>query len=101
MEIMQGDQYSIPFVIDVDGETIDSSMVEKIEIVIGKFTKEYPGEVTYKDGAFLFPLEQTESMTIQRSQIDAQVRVKFKDGDIIGTKIPGTEIQHSLSKEML
>lgn len=86
MDIMQGDAYSIPITIKSDGAEIDSAVVEAVEIIIGFIKKVYPGEITFNNGAWHFPLRQEESAKLSRGRTSVQVRVKFHDGNVVGMK---------------
>lgn len=101
MKIMQGDAYAIPFAIDVDGTPVTDTMVEKVEIVIGEYMKEYPGAVKYQDGEFLYPISQEESFSMQSCVRAVQIRVKFNTGDVVGVRLPDIDVAHSMSKAVL
>ena len=62
-QISQGDQYHISMAIKFNGETVDISKVEKVEITLHNKTKLYPEEITYSDGVFLYPVTQEETFS--------------------------------------
>ena len=57
-QISQGDQYHISMAIKFNGETVDISKIEKVEITLHNKTKLYPEEITYSDGVFLYTVTQ-------------------------------------------
>lgn len=100
--IMQGDAYSIPVTIKAaDGTAIDNTMAETVEVMIGFIRKTYPGEITFYDGRWLFPLTQEETMKLDEHTKSVQVRVKFVGGDVVGAKCGPISIDDSRSKEVL
>ena len=101
MQIMQGDQYNIPFEIsDSQGEAILPAQVESVEFSIGNMRKSYPDEVTYSGGQYLFPITQQEAFSMQNS-VPVQIRVKFSNGDIVGASAGGINVAASISKAVL
>lgn len=101
MRIMQGDQYAIPFELeDTQGEAILLELIDTVEIVIGAITKTYPDEISFSDGKFLFPISQEESFSM-RNITSVQVRIKFSNGDVVGTSLKSINVLESVSKEVL
>ena len=100
--MMQGDEYSLEVAIKQNGEAIDAKDVAKIEIMFGRLRKEYPGEITFSSelGVFLFPLTQAETFGMP-SVIAPQVRVKFLNGEVIGTECEKINIHDAWSREAL
>lgn len=99
--MLQGDAYNIPVTIsDSEGLVVTSMMVQTIEIMIGALRKTYPDDISYSDGQWLFPLTQTESMTLGGRE-SVQVRVKFNDGSVIGWRGDGIDVRKSVSKVVL
>lgn len=105
--IMQGDQYSIPFVIkdQLTKLPIDIDDIVKIEFTIGSLKKYYSqesSEVAYDEDShcFLFPLSQEETLSLEGSQL-VQVRVKMMDGTVVGRVYGSILIQYSESEEVL
>lgn len=99
-QISQGDQYHIAMAIKFNGETVDMSKVEKVEITLHNKTKLYPEEITYSDGVFLYPITQEETFPLPRI-VEAQVRVKFKNTDVFTSPTEQIDVIRSLSKEIL
>lgn len=99
-QISQGDQYHISMAIKFNGETVDISKVEKVEITLHNKTKLYPEEITYSDGVFLYPITQEETFLLPRI-VEAQVRVKFKNTDVFTSPTEQIDVIRSLSKEIL
>ena len=65
MKIKQGDAYSIPIRVRLNGELIAPENVAAAEFYIGGYRKLYPSEVTYSasDGYFYIPVTQEESFS--------------------------------------
>lgn len=99
-QISQGDQYRIAIAIKFNGEAVDISKVEKVEITLHNRTKLYPEDITYSDGVFLYPVTQEETFSLPRI-VEAQVRVKFKNTDIFTSPTEQIDVIRSLSKEIL
>ncbi len=84
ISIMQGDSYSMPFVLRMlDGTLITEDMVEIVVLNLGKLSRQYPGDVTYKSGKWLFPVEQEQSFAMS-GNVEPQARIQFKGGNIFG-----------------
>lgn len=109
MIIKQGDAYAVPIYIELDGQTItDSTLyaVETVEVCLETTRKEYrkdgEGDITFADGAFLFPLTQEETLALTEGPGFFDIRVKTTDGNVKGTpfRIPVT-IADAVSREVL
>lgn len=100
----QGDQYSIPVYITVEGVNLDLTRVCEVEITLHNITKKYPDEVIYDNslGAFLMPITQNESFSLPtKKRLYAQSRIYYNDGTIFSTDPIDFFIGKSLSKEEL
>ncbi len=97
---MQGDKYLIPFTIsDENGLALTPTELTKIEFTIGELTKTYPEAITFDNSKWYFPLTQEEAFNFEGGKPQtAQVRVKFENGDIIGTEAGIINIIESISK---
>ena len=91
VQFMQGDRYSVPFILRAqDGTLITDSMVKTVVLNLGNMSRQYPGDVTYEDGKWLFPMSQKQSFAMKGS-VEPQARIEFNDGTIfggVGRKIP-------------
>lgn len=85
--IKQGDAYSIPVKLTLNGEEILPENVELVEFMLGsRIRRVYPDEVSCDDGAFYFPLTQAETLGLAAGlTLPLDVRVKFAGGNVIGT----------------
>lgn len=54
--MVQGDAYSIDVEITNEGQALSPSAVSLVEIALLNLVKTYPGDVTFSDGKFHFPL---------------------------------------------
>ena len=103
MTIKQGDAYSIMISLkDDSGEPITDAVVGSAEVVLGGITKTYPESVTYdaEGGCFIFPITQTESHSLT-GILPFQIRLKFLNGDVIGTSLGTVEVSVSASSEVI
>ncbi len=84
--IKQGDAYSIPVVLKLNGKTVDAAAVEQVEFMLGSHIRRmYPGQVKCEEGVFYFPLTQAETLALPaRLTLPLDVRVKFIGGDVVG-----------------
>ena len=102
--MMQGDQYSVPFKIsNGDGTPITAADVEIVEMMIGDIRKVWPHVGTFDatTNAFLFPIDQKESLGMMSTAQPVQARVYFKGGTVVGGRTGPVNIELSRSKEVL
>ena len=102
MTIKQGDAYDIAIMLEnEDGTAITPENVSVVEIALGSLIKSFPeGDVTFSEGAFLFPLSQEETFPMRGTK-RLEVRVKFLSGDVAGAKLGSIAIDSSISREVL
>jgi hypothetical protein len=87
--IKQGDAYSFPVAVGLNGETVSKDDVSVVEFYIGGVRKVYPIDVTFsdEDKCFYVPLTQEETFGFEaNSAVAVDMRIKFKGGDVIGAK---------------
>lgn len=86
--IKQGDAYSLPVDIRLNGEPVNIADVSEVEFVFGDgLRKLYPGTVAYSaaDSVFYLPLTQDETFAFPaNSSVTLDIRVKFNGGNVIG-----------------
>ena len=84
ISIMQGDSYQKPFTLrTLDGTLITPEMVTVLVLSIGNLSRQYPGDITYADGKWLFPLSQAQTFGM-KGMLPVQARVLFQDGSVFG-----------------
>lgn len=84
ISIMQGDSYQKPFTLrTLDGTLITPEMVTALVLSIGNLSRQYPGDITYADGKWLFPLSQAQTFGMN-GMLPVQARVLFQDGSVFG-----------------
>nr|DAH29183.1 MAG TPA: hypothetical protein [Caudoviricetes sp.] len=84
ISIMQGDSYQKPFTLrTLDGMLITPEMVTALVLSIGNLSRQYPGDITYADGKWLFPLSQAQTFGMH-GMLPVQARVLFQDGSVFG-----------------
>lgn len=102
--IMQGDEYGIPFQVTTEDGIGTPDMFDDVEIMIDDVRKSLKkGEITFDENTqeFIFPLKQSDSFSFCNGFHTAQIRCKFKNGDVIGVPIGEITIHKSNSKEVL
>lgn len=99
--LMQGDQHAIPFVLKMkDGTLITDAMVKTVVLNLGNLSRQYPGDVTYKNGQWLFPVTQAQTFAM-RGSVEPQARVEFLNDDIFGGAGEPVELQNALNKGII
>lgn len=92
IKIKQGDAYSLPVQIKLNGSLINADDVETVEFCLGDgLRKLYPGDVSYEpaDNTFYLPLTQSETFAFPANgSVTLDIRVKFTGGDVIGVQRP-------------
>lgn len=87
--IKQGDSYSIPVQIAMNGEGINPDDIEAVEFYLGNVRKMYPGEVEYspEDECFYLPVTQKETLGFTANDaVPLDLRVKLLGGNVVGPK---------------
>lgn len=101
LKIMQGDEYEIPFMLQMlDGTLITEELVESVVLNLGNLSRQYPGDVQYENGKWVFPVRQQQTFSM-RGTVEPQARVRFKDGSIFGGSGKDIHIQAALNKGIL
>lgn len=90
VRIKQGDQYSIPVALKLNGEDIDINDIAEVEFTFGNgLRKMFPQDVQYNsaDNCFYLPLTQAETFDFPANgSVTLDTRVKFVGGDVIGVQ---------------
>lgn len=90
IRIKQGDQYSIPIALKLNGEDIDINDIAEVEFTFGNgLRKMFPQEVQYNsaDNCFYLPLTQDETFEFPANDsVTLDTRVKFVGGNVIGAQ---------------
>lgn len=89
IRIKQGDQYSLPVALLLNGEAIDINEIAEVEFTFQNgLRKVFPQEVQYNsvDNCFYIPLTQDETFEFPANgSVTLDTRVRFVGGDVIGT----------------
>ncbi len=102
LKIKQGDAYAVPLDILLEGESVAPEDASVIEVYVGDVRKTYPGEISYLDGKYYFPLTQAETFAMaENSQVDVDLRVKFSGGDVIGVTKKGVVVVVDATSEVI
>ena len=106
VKMMQGDSYSIPIDLYLDGQTLKPSMVKEVLVYVGSalvksFTKKEVGYDTTKQQWYIRPTQE-ETLAMEPGDYQVIARVKFNGvnpdvegvltGRLIITEGPGTEV---------
>ena len=87
IRIKQGDQYSVPILIRLNGEPLDLDDVAEVEFTIGNdMRKLWPQDVQYNsaDECFYLPLTQAETIAFPANgSVTLDIRVKFVGGNVV------------------
>ena len=102
--MMQGDQYGLPIELLKDnGSPLTESDVDDVEIYIGSIRKTLKSKTVIfdeTDQTFVVKLTQNDTFLLNRSII-IQVRILFKNGDVIGIDLGTYNIENAISKVVL
>lgn len=91
--IRQGDQYAVPIVIKQGSTVITPDNCLGVRVALGAATAYYPGQLTYGDDAWYFPLTQAQSYQMQAGTAPFQVQVKFDGGDVVTSPCQTVSVQ--------
>ena len=90
IRIKQGDQYSVPILIRLNGEPLNLDDVAEVEFTMGNGVRKlFPGDVQYNsaDESFYLPLTQAETFEFPAGgSVTLDIRVKFVGGNVIGVQ---------------
>lgn len=112
-KMMQGDSYSIPFVLTMNDTTgITPDMIAELELCIGNddgasLRKTLSANSVWYDDVsrkWFFRPSQQETLDMEPGSYDVIVRMKFSDdanADVIGVKIGRIEIGDTQSEEVI
>ncbi len=86
LRIKQGDAYSIPVELQLNGSAVDIAEVSAVEFMLGRHIRAvYPGGATYDDGVFYVPVTQKQTAALAAGlELPLDIRVKFNGGSVIG-----------------
>lgn len=90
IRIKQGDEYSVPILIRLNGEPVNVDEVAEVEFTLSSgIRKLFPGDVQFNsaDDSFYLPLTQTETFDFPAGgSVSLDIRVKFVGGNVIGVQ---------------
>lgn len=113
IKMMQGDSYSIPFTITMNGTTeITPDIVSELEVCVGRenktsIRKMFSAESVWFDETsrqWFFRPTQEETLHMDPGSYDAIARMKFRNGDetdVIGVEIGRISISDTHSEEVI
>ena len=88
IRVKQGDQYSVPILIRLNGEPVDESEIAEVEFTLGNgVRKMFPQEVQYNSADGCFSLTQAETFDFPANgSVTLDIRVKFVGGNVMGVQ---------------
>ena len=89
--VKQGDAYDLRIALDFNGEALTAQhlpLLECVEFMLGDgVRKVWPEEGSFRDGAFLMPLTQADTFSLEDGEtVEFDVRVHFTGGAVVGLK---------------
>lgn len=104
VKVKQGDAYSIPVIVKIDGDPINIADVSEVEFMLNGVRKMYPDSVSYDavENAFMLPITQEESFAFPVGSVMLDVRVKFNGGNVEGIhRIVSITVIDAISEEVI
>lgn len=105
MGILQGNSFTLPIKVkDCSGKYITASEIAKGQFIIDELEKYYDpennGEVFWNDEkqSFMVPLSEDETFNFKDKTISWQVRFRFTDGTIDGTRPKKENVYESITE---
>lgn len=99
--IMQGDQYALPFTLKTrDGALITDEIAKTVVLNLGTLSRKYPGDVTFRNGRWYFPLKQNQTLAM-RGAVEPQARVEFANGTVFGGSGDAIDVQKALNRGII
>ncbi len=105
--IKQGDAYDLRIALDLNGEALTEAhlpLLHCVEFMLGDgVRKVWPEEGSFLDGAFLMPLTQADTFSLEEEEpVEFDVRIHFIGGAVAGLKKKlRVMVCDALSKEVL
>ena len=92
--VKRGDAYRLRVPLELNGEAIaaeDLPFLHCVEFMLGEeIRKLWPEDAAFADGAFLIPVSQEETFSLEAGdRVDFDVRVHFVGGEVVGLKQKG------------
>ena len=89
--IKQGDAYDLRIAPDLNGEALtaeDLPLLHCVEFMLGDGVRRvWPEEGGFVDGAFLMPLTQTDTFSLEDGEtVEFDARIHFVGGAVVGLK---------------
>ena len=101
--MMQGDAFAMGIrVYNAAGLPVTPDDLQDVEIILNNLRKTYQnGELFYQDGLWYAHLNQEETMSIPAAPVDAQLRIRWRNGVVEGKPIYGITMDEGLSREVI
>ena len=96
--MQQGDQYTIPITVTLGSVPVTDQNVVGLKVQFGDVVKEWPGDITYDDGSFLYPITQEETMALG-GVAPFQVQINTDNTTILTSDVGTLEVGRSLIME--
>ena len=105
--IKQGDAYDLRIALELNGEALtaeDLPLLHCVEFMLGDGVRRvWPAEGGFFDGAFLMPLTQADTFSLEEGElVEFDARVHFTGGAVVGLKKKlRVKVYDALSEEVL
>ena len=105
--IKQGDAYDLRIALDLNGEALtaeDLPLLHCVEFMLGDgVRKVWPEEGGFLNGAFLMPLTQADTFSLEDGEtVEFDARIHFVGGAVVGLKKKlRVTVSDALSEEVL
>ena len=105
--VKQGDAYDLRIALDFNGETLTAEhlpLLECVEFMLGDGVRRvWPEEGGFVDGAFLMPLTQADTFSLEDGEtVEFDARIHFVGGAVVGLKKKlRVTVSDALSEEVL
>ena len=89
--VKQGDAYDLRIALALNGEALTAEalpLLHCVEFMLGEgVRKVWPGEGSFQDGAFLMPLTQADTFSLEDGgTVEFDARAHFIGGAVVGLK---------------
>ena len=89
--VKQGDAYDLRIALELCGETLTAEalpLLHCVEFMLGDgVRKVWPEEGSFRDGAFLMPLTQADTFSLEDGEtVEFDARIHFVGGAVVGLK---------------
>ena len=96
--MQQGDQYLIPITVTMGSTPVTTENVQGVKVQIGDVVKEWPGDITYSEGEWCYPITQAETLALGRVA-PFQVQLNTDGSTVLTSTVGMLEVDTSIIRE--